>query len=181
MTKRNNDWIVIEARALGMSWCAAAEAAGVCDRTVRRWKKNPEFMARLDQRQRKLQHETREHIAVELFAAATVGVEALVDVAVNSKNDPARVRAARGIFDQLPPVTDWTAPMPSTERERDDARESMFRKLEEMHQNMAAAAESSVEYRPEADKNGQTSDRSQAAAFRNPEDPFPAERTAAAQ
>ena len=106
MTKRKYEEILIEALANGATQRAAARAAKVSESTVYRRLEEPDFCLRVDDRREQLSRMEESKRLEYVFA----GADALLDVARNSGDDMARVKAAAQLLDLVPRLPVPTPP-----------------------------------------------------------------------
>lgn len=90
--------------ARGMSTDKVGEEIGMSGRTVRRWREDPEFEARVQDAARELLGEA----VAALGAAARDAVETL-HAALRDENAAVRVRAASVLLSALPAVSEYAA------------------------------------------------------------------------
>ena len=85
---------VISLLARGQSVTKAAKATNITRATIYNWLKNDEFVARLNT----LKNEQLESTRTQIQYSASVAVDTLINVMQNSKNDNARINAAKEIL-----------------------------------------------------------------------------------
>jgi transposase len=131
MTKRNLDWILIDALAQGKTQREAAALADVTERTVQRRREEPEFNAQVEQRQRQLRDEVQQRVVEELALSTKIAVQSLAHVAATSTNDHARVKAAGVVLEHAAPLVERDE-HPVRTTAGSDAVERLRRRLEGM-------------------------------------------------
>lgn len=151
MSEQNRRWKVIEALAHGHTARAAAAVGGVDERTVRRWREEPEFNDAVNTRAAQLAAElSEEWLVLERTARAT-----LIDVMNNSLDDASRVRAAKEGLVASSRRVQREMPTSIHVHEEASSTDTVRERLVEIRRNLEAAKELDIPQTwTEADKAG---------------------------